>query len=267
MSDESSGGDVSSKPQSQPRQLEGRVALVTGAAQGIGFSIARHLAQCGAAVAALDCDAESLAIASKRLHALGARFVSIVADVTSRPDIERAVQLTQDRLGPIQMLVNNAGVWVIKPLMEHSDAEWDRVVGVNLKGTFICSTAVLPQMIQRREGVIVNITSIAAAHYTNPHASYAAAKAGVAALTRDLAYETARSGVRVNAIAPGSIPREPPESAGPVLGWGEAQDIAHAVRFLVSDEAKYITGTTLTVAGGADLALNYGTAHASGAGH
>jgi 2-hydroxycyclohexanecarboxyl-CoA dehydrogenase len=240
-----------------PVDLTGQVALVTGAAQNIGFGIAQRLSAGGASIIALDKDAAALERAVDRLRASG-KVVGVVADVSSRPDVEAALQTARADVGEPDILVNNAGIWITKSLLQHTDDDWNRVISINLTGTFICCTAVLPGMIRRGRGAIVNISSIAAWYYTIPHASYAASKAGVSALTRDLAYEVASLGVRVNAIAPGNIPKEPRETNGLPIGSGTPRDIADAVAFLVSDAARYVVGVTLPVAGGGDLALNYG---------
>jgi 3-oxoacyl-[acyl-carrier protein] reductase len=174
------------------------------------------------------------------------------------------VQQTVERFGQIDILVNNAGTLVLKPMVEQTEEEWDRVLDVNLKGVFLCCRHMLPEMIKRKRGAIVNIASIAAFHVTVPHVPYAASKAGVVALTRDLAYEVGRLGIRVNAIVPGPI-------ATPMVGnvsdeqreaiaksillgrMGQPEDIGQAAVFLASDAASYITGATIPVSGGTDL--------------
>jgi NAD(P)-dependent dehydrogenase (short-subunit alcohol dehydrogenase family) len=238
--------------------LTGQVAMVTGAAQNIGFGVADRLARSGATIVAMDIDGAGLADAVSRLNAGGAKAVGVVADVSSRSQVDAALKSAVDRVGEVDILVNNAGIWITKALLQHTDEDWNRVISINLTGTFICSTAVLHGMIRRGKGAIVNISSIAAYFYTIPHASYAASKAGVSALTRDLAYEVAPLGVRVNAVAPGNIPKEQRPTNGLPIGTGTAADIANAVAFLVSDAARYVIGVTLPVAGGGDLAVNYG---------
>jgi NAD(P)-dependent dehydrogenase (short-subunit alcohol dehydrogenase family) len=238
--------------------LTGQVAMVTGAAQNIGFGVAQRLARSGATIVAMDIDGPSLDAAVARLTDDGVKAIGVVADVSSREQVQAALRTAVEQVGEVDILVNNAGIWITKALLQHTDEDWDRVISINLTGTFICCTAVLPGMIRRGSGAIVNISSIAAFTYTIPHASYAASKAGVSALTRDLAFEVAPHGVRVNAVAPGNIPKEPRPTVGLPIGSGTPVDIANAVAFLASDSARYIIGVTLPVAGGGDLAVTYG---------
>jgi 3-oxoacyl-[acyl-carrier protein] reductase len=193
--------------------------------------------------------------------------LGIPTDVSRAEDVKRMVQQTLDRFGKIDILVNNAGRVVIKPLIEQTEADWDRVLNTNLKGVFLCCREVVPQMIARQRGAIVNIASIAAFHVTVAHVPYAASKAGVVALTRDLAYEVGQQGVRVNAIAPGPIETgmtrivsdedRQARARNILLGrMGQPEDIGETAVFLVSDAASYITGATLRVAGGTDLKVS-----------
>lgn len=249
------------------RSLAGRVAIVTGAAQGIGLGIARTLLERGAAVVLNDINAERLAEAAATLDELETPKRQIVADVTSGEQVAELVARTQAELGTIDLLVNNAGILILKDFVDYTEEEWDRVVGTNLRAVFLCTQTVLPQMIEARRGSIVNLASIAAFHTTVPHVPYAVAKAGVVALTRDVAYEVAKYGVRVNAVSPGPIAtpmtlgeKELSEAqlrAVPLGRWGRPAEIGAAVAFLASAEAEFVTGTTLTVAGGSDLRLRY----------
>jgi NAD(P)-dependent dehydrogenase (short-subunit alcohol dehydrogenase family) len=242
--------------------FRGRVAIVTGAAQGIGQGIVKMLLRDGAAVLAFDRDE---ALLREALAGFEGRVEPFVGSVTDKAAVEAAVSAAEQRLGPVDFLVNNAGIWVIKPFLEQTDDDFDRILDVNLRGTWLFMKAVAPRMVERGRGVIVNLSSMAAFTYTVPTGVYGASKAGVAALTRDVAFELASHGVRVNAIAPGNIgnPRRSNRrapSAGLPLGSGGPEDIAAAVRFLISDESRYVIGQTISVAGGAELSVSIGWA-------
>jgi 3-oxoacyl-[acyl-carrier protein] reductase len=244
--------------------LADRVAIVTGAGRGIGRGIARCLARAGAEVVIVDQAEDRIAAVVAEVEGLGRRGFGVSADVARADDVKRVVRETLGRFGKIDILVNNAGVLVVKRMIEQTEEDWDRVLDVNLKGMFLCSREVVPGMIARKQGAIVNIASIAAFHYTVPHVPYAASKAGMVALTRDLAYEVGRHGIRVNAIAPGPIETPMARIASeeqrhriagsiPLGRLGQPEDIGNAVVFLASDAASFITGATLPVSGGADL--------------
>jgi NAD(P)-dependent dehydrogenase (short-subunit alcohol dehydrogenase family) len=244
--------------------FSGRVAIVTGAGQHIGLELARRLARAGAAIVIFDKNAQSGGLAAKSITEAGGQAIDFAGDVSRTADFDGAVALAESSFGAVDILVNNAGQWVTKKLIDHSDEEFDSVLTTNIRGVFVGSRAVLPGMIQKGWGRIINLASIAAQNYTIPHASYAASKAAVMAMTRDLAYEVASAGVTVNAIAPGPVaglrPGATQESsdAGLPMGKVTVSDIADAMMFLLSDGARRITGTTLPVAAGANIALSYG---------
>jgi NAD(P)-dependent dehydrogenase (short-subunit alcohol dehydrogenase family) len=246
-------------------EFSNQVGLVTGAAAGLGKAIATRLAREGASVALVDFDADGLKATADDLAASGYTVLPVVADVSSAADVEAAVKATEDNLGSIGLLVNNAGIAVIKPYVDHTDEEFDRQIAVNLRGTHLFLSRTLPGMMERKCGAVVNISSVAGIHVTTQHAGYAASKAAVIALTKEVAFEAARQGVRVNCVAPGLIAVPPSATkqpylqrqAGPTntrpLGFGSPENIAAAVAFLLSDEANFIVGQTLSVAGGTAL--------------
>ena len=240
-----------------PADLEGRVALVTGAARGIGLAIVRALVQQGAAVSMVDVDAPSLQGVAQTM---GARVCAVQADVSRPPEVREAVSTTVFRFGGLDILVNNAGICPMSPFASISEAEWDRVLAVNLKGAFLCCQAALPYL--RRSGRIINVGSVAG-HMggISVGAHYAAAKAGLLGLTKSLARLLATDGVTVNCVAPATTATEliadwsPTELAQaadqiPLGRLAQPEEIAAAVCFLASDAAAFITGATLDVNGG-----------------
>jgi NAD(P)-dependent dehydrogenase (short-subunit alcohol dehydrogenase family) len=246
-------------------ELRGKVALVTGGNTGIGEAIAHRFAQQGTAVAVGGSrNPERAERVAEGLRSAGARAVAIGADLTHGAEAERLVRETTEQLGPVDILVNCAGgFWARHTVVETDEEEWDHVIAVNLKSAFLCSRAVLPAMIERRRGRIINISSEAGrmpVAFTS--ASYAAAKAGMLGLTRHLAREVAEHGITVNATAPGTTWSDrvrgnmtPEREAGmvaltPIGRIAEADEQAGIVVFLASDDAAYITGATVDVSGG-----------------
>jgi 2-hydroxycyclohexanecarboxyl-CoA dehydrogenase len=241
--------------------LEGRNALVTGAARGIGAGIARALAAAGARVALADVAADSV---RETAEGLGKRGLAIVMDVSDARSVRAGVAEAEARLGPLDVLVNNAGVDTIAPFIESSEAVWDRLWAVNLKGTLLTTRAVLDGMIARKRGRIVSIGSDAGRVGSTGEAVYSATKGGVIAFSKSLAREVARHGITVNCVCPGPTDtalleqvREYDEKlhaslarAIPLRRLGKPEDVAAAVAFLASDDAAYITGQTLSVSGG-----------------
>ncbi|MDT7690266.1 MAG: 3-oxoacyl-[acyl-carrier protein] reductase [Acidobacteriota bacterium] len=243
-------------------EFEGKVALLTGAASGIGRACAVELARGGADIALVDVAAETqLAQAENLLKGTGGRVLSFRADVAEHARAAQVVEETAARLGRLDILVNAAGVTSDAPLWEMTEEQWRRVLDVNLKGAFSYTQAAARHFRQRRAGKVVNVASIEAMRGRFGLANYAASKAGLVALTRSTATELGRYGVNVNAVAPGFIrtplierlPEKVREQAlrDSVLGrMGEPEDVAHAVVFLCSERARYITGAVLTVDGG-----------------
>src|ERR1700722_1678251 len=222
--------------------FDDKVALITGGAAGLGLAIATRLAQEGAAVAIVDMDADGLANAAAQLKEQGGAVHTVVGDVSSVPDVEAAVASTEASLGPISQLVNNAGICLFREYLDYTDDDFDRQMDVNLKSTHLFMRRVVPGMVERGGGAIVNIASVAAFNFTVPHAAYAASKAAIVALTRAAAFVLASRGGRVNCVAPGliAVPRSStktplitPTIEGPTdtrpLGFGRPGDIASAV--------------------------------------
>ena len=243
----------------------GRTALVTGAGSGIGRAVALRLAEGGATVGCLDLDEAAAVAVVEEVRAKGGEALALHADVSKEDAVRGAVSTFVTEAGGLDVLVNNAGIVLIKSFAETTTEEWDRTFSVNLRSMFLMCQASLPHLRTSPAGAIVNIASMAAFRYTVPHVPYAATKAGVVAFTRDLACELGADRIRVNAVAPGptatammgQLTDDQLDAAGLrfVLGRiGQPEDIAEAVAFLASDRASYITGATLPVTGGAELA-------------
>lgn len=243
-------------------ELEGKVALVTGAAGGMGTAIARALAAKGAAVALNDRDTSALAPLRDELDA-ATGAVTVAADVTDRTQVDAMVTTVADRLGTVDVLVNNAGVLRPTRIADIPEDEWDLVVDVNLKGTFLCTQAVLGGMRAKGWGRIVNLSSTAGKNVsTMGGAHYTAAKAGVLGLTRHTASEVARDGITVNAVCPGLIDTDMTRTtisaeraqqyadSFPIARLGLPGEVADLVAFLATDHAAYITGASLDINGG-----------------
>jgi 3-oxoacyl-[acyl-carrier protein] reductase len=246
--------------------LTDRVAIVTGGGRGIGRAIAVRLAEAGVKVVVNDVgSAEPANSVVEEIKALGRQSIAVLADISVKTDVERLVETAKDTFGKIDILVNNAGIARDQLLLRMSDEEWDKVLAVNLKGAFLCSRAVLRHMIRQRWGRIISIASIVGIVGNPGQANYGASKAGIIGLTRTLAKEIGSRQITVNAVAPGFIDTEMTQRLGASwkeelknripLGYvGSPRDVAEAVAFLASEEARYITGQVLNVDGGAALA-------------
>jgi NAD(P)-dependent dehydrogenase (short-subunit alcohol dehydrogenase family) len=240
--------------------LQHKVALVTGAGHGIGAGIADALAQQGASIVVNDRDEDLAVSVAAQINESGGNAIAIPGDVSSVEDVDHLLRSALEAMSRLDILVNNAAIFCNKPFLDHTVEDWDRLFAVNVRGVFLCIRAVLPHMIERQTGSIVNIASISAFNTTTEHVAYAASKAAVVTLTRDIATEMAPFGIRVNAVAPGPIDSSGVHSepfAGVLLDRvGRPGDIGNAVAFLVSDSSGFITGETLSVAGGSDLKVD-----------
>ena len=246
-------------------RLKEKVALVTGAAQGIGKEIALAFSEEGADIIAADLNLERLKEVTKDVESRGRKCIPVEMNVTDYGKVEEAVNKILDKTTKIDILINNAGVTKDNLLLRMTEAEWDTVIDVNLKGTFNCTKAVSKVMIKQRSGKIINIASIIGIIGNPGQANYSASKAGIIALTKTAAKELASRSINVNAVAPGFIQTDMtdrlPESlkqkmkeAIPLNVFGTAKDIAQTCLFLASDESRYITGQTIVVDGGMVMA-------------
>ena len=245
----------------EAKTLAGRVAIVTGGNRGIGLAIARLLAEDGASVVVSGRDAARLDAAVKELESLGAPALGVPADATKREDADRLVEVTRERFGRIDVLVNNAGITRDQLLVRMKDDDWDQVIETNLRGVFLMTRAVGKVMMRQKSGRIINIASAAGAMGNPGQVNYSAAKAGVIGLTKASGRELAHWNILVNAVAPGlietdmaaAIPAEAREAMlqqVPLKRIGQGREVAEVVRFLAGDGASYVTGQTIHVNGG-----------------
>ena len=243
-------------------ELDGRIALVTGGSRGIGAAICDELAAAGAVVAVNYArNADAAAAVCERIAAAGGTAHAVQGDIGSAAGAAALVEHVESEIGPISALVNNAGITRDDLIMRLSEESWREVIDTNLGGAFFTCRAVARPMMKRRAGAIVNMSSIVGVRGNAGQTNYAASKAGLLGLTKSLAKELGSRGIRVNAIAPGYIATEltdalPEAARDAILGatplgrLGEPEDVARAVRFLVSDAAAFVTGDVLAVDGG-----------------
>lgn len=252
-------------------RLEGRVALVTGGSRGIGRGIATALAQEGAAVAVnYRSGKEQAEEVVREIEGAGGKAVAIPGDVAEFADAQKMVEETVSQLGGLHVLVNNAGISKDALIFNMEPSDWLDVMRVNFGGVFNCTKASLPHFMGERDGVIINISSVMGERGWLGESNYSASKGAVNAFTRCCAMEVARFGIRVNAVLPGFVPTELVEGLVakdggkgilkqlPMKAFGEVQDVARIVVFLASEDAKYMTGSLVTVDGGAAAMLGTG---------
>ncbi len=250
--------------------LQGRVVVITGGAQGIGEACARRLVQDGAAVALWDLADDAGRQLTDSLNAAGGQALYLHCNVADKTEVDVALAATLARFGQVDGLVNNAGIFKAAPFLEITEADWDAVIAVNLKGSFLVGQAVAREMVKQQRGAIVNMSSVNGTLTIPSIASYNASKGAINQLTRVMALSFADQGVRVNAVAPGTIATELARSAvltsdeakarimsrTPMKRLGEPGEIADVVAFLLSDAASYMTGEIVVVDGGR-MTLNY----------
>jgi len=241
--------------------LEGKLAIITGGARGIGKEIAALFAKQGANIAICDVNLEEAEKTAKEIQDLGRESLAFKVDVTDQSQIQGMVDKILDKFNKIDILINNAGITKDNLLLRMSEEEWDKVIAVNLKGTFLCTKIVSKVMLKQRFGKIINLASIIGIMGNAGQANYAASKAGIIGLTKSVAKELASRNICVNAIAPGFIKTDMTArlaeevqkkmlSVIPLARFGEAKDVADLAIFLSSESSSYITGQVIQVDGG-----------------
>lgn len=241
--------------------LSQKTAIVTGASQGIGRTIAIEMAKSGAIVFCLARNKEALDATIKKITENGGKATAFSCDISNNDDFKSIILNIVKEYGSIDILVNNAGITKDNLLMRMSDNQWDDVLNINLKGSFTCTRSVIKYMMKKKYGRIINITSIVGITGNAGQANYAASKSGLIGLTKSIAKEVASRGITANCVAPGWIETSMTDQLStevknkflsqiPIGKIGQSKDIANTVIFLASDEAEYITGQTITVDGG-----------------
>lgn len=248
-------------------KLQQKVALITGAGSGIGQASALQFAREGAQVIALDLNEQGLATTRSQVEAIGGNCLTLPVDVSREAQVEEAIAHVAERFGRLDILFNNAGISVLKPITETTEDDWDKILGVNLKGVFFGCKHAIPWMVGQGKGVIINTASELAMVAQPFYGAYCASKGGVLAMTRALALEWANKGIRINTLCPGPVQTpllqaEFDVEADPVAGeqsvvdtipvgrLGKPEEIAKVAVFLASDDAEFIHGASITVDGG-----------------
>jgi len=241
--------------------FKGQVALITGGARGIGKAIALSLAKKGANLVIADISSESARETAGEMEAVGVKAMPVALDVSKSAEVSRAIEVIGREFGRLDILVNNAGITRDGLILRMKEEDWDAVIGINLKGVFLCSKEAVKVMVKQRYGRIVNIASVVAFMGNPGQANYSASKAGIVGLTKTLAKEYASRGITANAVAPGFIStamtdalaenvRQEMLKSIPIGKFGSVDDVANAVVFLSSPETGYITGQVIHVNGG-----------------
>ena len=243
-------------------ELDGRIALVTGASKGIGAASAIKLAEMGAKVVVnYNTSKQSAEELAGKIGSMGREAITIQADVSRLEQVTSMVDQVSETWGDVDILVNNAGIIDDSLLMRMSDEAWDKVISTNLNGTFYCTRAVLRAMVRKRWGRIINISSVVGLRGNAGQANYAASKAGIIGFTKSLAKEVATRNITVNTVTPGYISTDtvnvlPQDVKDRIMTWipqghfGEVDDVAHLVAFVASEKTKYMTGQVISVDGG-----------------
>jgi len=244
-------------------KLQNKTAIITGAGSGIGKQIALSLAKNNANVVIAEWSKKNGQAVEKQIIKQGGQGFFIKTDVSNASQIKQMVQNTIKKFKTIDILVNNAGIVKFSPLHKTTEEDWDKILSINLKGVFLCSKAVLPTMLEKKQGKIINISSIAGLVGFKNTGAYCASKGGIIALTREMALEYAPKKININCIAPGIIKtamtkqmlankkqKQILQNSTPYPRLGEPQDIAQAVLYLASQDSNFVNGTVLTVDGG-----------------